>query len=520
MKKFTYTACIILASLYSYGQCRYMEEVFPEVNVTHDIIYGKNASILEFPIYGEAILDTLFLDLYEPANDTASIRPLIIYFHAGDFLPYPLNRSVVGTRRDSSSVAWCEKLARCGYVVASADYRLGWNPQAPQDILRRIGIINAAYRGVQDARTCIRYFRKTALTDGNPYQIDESRIALFGDDTGGYLATHASALNSFDEILSDLQLYIPVGLDLYPMITESLNGDIEGKLYGINTPAHPLFPFPAGDTLCYPNHVEYSSSFNVAINLAGAIVDTTWIDYGEPPIISIQTPYDSSTPYECDEDVVLTMVGPIIEVSGAHCIALQEANLQSDGWFKIDPGTYPTDLMGDVHNVAEVRGEGLLSLYPIMGDTITDISPWVFWDRELNYGDSAAILLNPHMSKEKASLYMDSILSFILPRMYTLQRLEDLGQHECKLVSSKVVPQVEVDVSVWPTIAAEELNILSGDNTMRQIYVLDTNGKLIRQFDKIDQTEFKFSVRDIATGMYFIQILFDQQSTVTSFLIP
>jgi hypothetical protein len=101
-----------------------------------------------------------------------------------------------------------------------------------------------------------------------------------------------------------------------------------------------------------------------------------------------------------------------------------------------------------------------------------------------------------------------------------LQHLEELGQYDCKLVSSKVVPQADVDVSVWPTIAVEELNILSGENTMRQIYVLDTNGKLIRQFDKIDQTEFKFSVRDMATGMYFIQIVFDYQSTVTSFLIP
>lgn len=35
-------------------------------------------------------------------------------------------------------------------MVASADYRLGWNPLATNPIEGTIGIINAAYRGVQN----------------------------------------------------------------------------------------------------------------------------------------------------------------------------------------------------------------------------------------------------------------------------------------------------------------------------------------------------------------------------------
>ena len=53
-----------------------------------------------------------------------------------------------------------------GYVVASIDYRLGWNPLAATQSERTNQLINAAYRGVQDARTAVRYFRMNAAEQG------------------------------------------------------------------------------------------------------------------------------------------------------------------------------------------------------------------------------------------------------------------------------------------------------------------------------------------------------------------
>lgn len=82
------------------------------------------------------------------------------------------------------------------------------------------------------------------------------------------------------------------------MIMEYLNGDVEGKQYGVNTPPYPLFPYPAGDTLNYPNHVDYSSRFCAAVNLGGAVAESWWIEPGQPPIISIGTKYDLTTPYD------------------------------------------------------------------------------------------------------------------------------------------------------------------------------------------------------------------------------
>src|SRR5690606_29502488 len=109
-------------------------------------------------------------------GDTETARPLVLYFHTGNFLPFRnpanpsqlgFNNSCGGERTDSAAVEICTRLAKMGYVVASVDYRLGWNPLASTDVARRFGIINAAYRGVQDARTAIRYFRKSVAEDNN-----------------------------------------------------------------------------------------------------------------------------------------------------------------------------------------------------------------------------------------------------------------------------------------------------------------------------------------------------------------
>lgn len=190
-----------------------------------------NATVLALPVAGQAIPQPLVLDLYEPVDDSLAERPLIIVFHSGNFLPYPQNTSPVGTRNDSSVVEICRRLARSGYVVASADYRLGWNPATPDPLQLTIGLINAAYRGVQDANTCIRFFKKTFVEQENVYRIDTSRIVLFGDDTGGYLSLNAGALDRYSKIPETPQFCIEMGPDTcFPMVIEYLSGDVEGKV--------------------------------------------------------------------------------------------------------------------------------------------------------------------------------------------------------------------------------------------------------------------------------------------------
>ena len=64
-------------------------------------------------------------------------------------------------------------------------------------------MIQAAYRGVQDSRTAVRYFRKSVAEDGNPYGINDSKIALGGDGTGGYITMASAGISSYNDIILD-----------------------------------------------------------------------------------------------------------------------------------------------------------------------------------------------------------------------------------------------------------------------------------------------------------------------------
>ena len=185
MKKLFTLALSVLAFSQVDAQVRYINEVFSDVEVTTNVVYGQNVTVLPLLQSQPPATQPLVCDIYEPAGDTETARPLMIYIHTGNFLPQYLNGSAVGTKDDSTAVELCTRYAKLGYVVASIDYRLGWNPLAATQADRTFQLINAAYRGVQDARTAVRYFRMTEATMSNPYGIDPDKIGYLGEGTGG-----------------------------------------------------------------------------------------------------------------------------------------------------------------------------------------------------------------------------------------------------------------------------------------------------------------------------------------------
>ena len=53
----------------------------------------------------------------------------------------------------------CKRFAKKGYVAVAVDYRLGWNPISTSADVRRSTLIQAAYRGLQDTKTAVRFLR-------------------------------------------------------------------------------------------------------------------------------------------------------------------------------------------------------------------------------------------------------------------------------------------------------------------------------------------------------------------------
>ena len=108
------------------------------------------------------------------------------------------------------------------------------------------------------------------------------------------------------------------------MVIEAINGDPDGLTVGIMSNP-PLPPFPAGDTLCYPNWTGYSSEFHLCVNVAGALGDLSWLEAGDMPVISYHVPTDPFAPYESAVLVVPTTNDPIVEVQGSKSVA-EKAN--------------------------------------------------------------------------------------------------------------------------------------------------------------------------------------------------
>ena len=94
MKKlFTLFALSGLANASAQTPCddgRFASEVFENVTVTSNVVYGSNTS-------WSGANTTLYFDFYEPQGDNLEARPLIIWVHGGSFLG--------GSRTDKDMVA-------------------------------------------------------------------------------------------------------------------------------------------------------------------------------------------------------------------------------------------------------------------------------------------------------------------------------------------------------------------------------------------------------------------------------
>lgn len=146
---------------------RYRDDVFSSVEVTSNLVYGQNTS-------QTGVATTLRFDLYEPAGDTNTARPLVIWIHGGSFAG--------GNKTSPELVDQANALARKGYVSASISYRLS----AQGCTVVNVGCIESIIDATEDAQAAVRHLRANAAT----YGIDPTRIAIAGTSAGAITALH------------------------------------------------------------------------------------------------------------------------------------------------------------------------------------------------------------------------------------------------------------------------------------------------------------------------------------------
>lgn len=238
--------CFLLSlpfiQLAQYNPDRYKDQIFTTASGETDVKYGK-APQWVWPYWEE----DLKLNVYRPDGDTLTKRPLIIFAHAGGFLN--------GSKDVDNMLAICDSFARKGYVTATIDYRKGFNPLDGSSAER------AVYRGIQDGKAAVRFFKEKRDT----YGIDTNNIFFGGMSAGGYIALHVGYMDKESE---------------RPQST-----------YGGGTVNN------LGCLDCSGNNYAHSSKVKGVLDYWGAVQDTTIIETGDAPVLIMHGENDPTVPF-------------------------------------------------------------------------------------------------------------------------------------------------------------------------------------------------------------------------------
>ena len=513
---------LIFIGINATAQTRYLDNIFDSVTVTSDVQYATNISVLPMLQGAAPGPAPLFCDIYEPKNDTMTDRPVIVLIHTGSFLPAVLNGQATGAKTDLSIVENCTRWAKKGYVAVSMDYRQGWNPTSSSQIVRTSSILQAAYRGIQDAKAMVRYMRKTVAEDGNTYGIDDTKIVLGGQGTGGYLSMGYITLDTVSE------LYLPKFMDLTtspptPFVYPPFFGNIDGT----DSTYLPGPVSPTGQTELWniPNNPSYSNDVNMAFNLGGTLADLDWLDYTGIPLVSFHCENDPFASIDSGVIIVPTTGDLVIsDVVGSRTAAHYNTLWGNNAGFNQAGLTDTLTQMANTYNSAWDAQHGLVydGLYvfdtPAPSTTPNafgemsyhESSPWDWWDLATydamfsvihgappGYGAANSLLGAPNMSDSIGNLYLDTIHGYLNPRMY-----EVLGLGGSTTDMNEII---EKTTEIYPNPATDNINIVSYAELINSVEVYNLSGQKVIS-KQVRATTTKLKTNNLAKGVYIVDI--------------
>ena len=500
---------------------RYLSKTFTAITVDRDIQYGRNFSLFPPTPSGKLISQDLMLNLYHPTGDIVEERPLVILFHTGNFLPQGINGSVFGTVDDEPIVEIATRLAELGYVVAVPEYRLGWNPISTSQEIQINSLVNATYRGIQDARSCVRFFRKDALDGNNQFGICPERITYWGVGTGGYISTAAAALDSYEE-LAILPKFI--GSDFIPMVVPAIHGDPFGTSYGFN-PNEPV----GCDTMSLPNHVGYEDGVQLSVSMGGAIWDTSWIDTEDPAFICFHVPDDPFIPYMEGVYLSPSPINLYPAVHGSYLISEKANSLGLNESFTL---AAINDEFTEAANKNNDSYEGLFPFirptwsnpFDTLGPRFSEAAPWDWWDFDFWKTqahpscagvpppdcsfDFIARLNNRDASEAKGKTYLDSIMGYFAPRAYA--QLNLWSPNCVPLITELILTSADVSLNVSPNPAATDMLFRTKEESPMQVLELfDLSGQRVKTV-VVNSNNYNLTRDYLQTGMYIAKLRFEK----------
>ena len=240
----------------------------------------------------------LDMDVYLPVSNESVRRPLLMLIHGGAFFN--------GDKQGAGYKEWGRYFASRGYVVASINYRIGFQPYGSKHVDR------AGYRALQDARAAMCYL----LRHPELYPIDPNYLFVGGSSAGGITALNLAFMTDADrpdctkegpvhEMLDDLSRLIPSDIGRNGLGLEDLGN--------INAVAE-------------NNGGSVDFSINAVVNMWGAVHKIEMIDNSQSTaILSFHGDADSVVAYGYDHPFTKVKMKPLNKflcnkMYGSKCI--------------------------------------------------------------------------------------------------------------------------------------------------------------------------------------------------------
>ena len=156
----------LIFSFSSFAQERFKNDIF-------------ETSKVETQTYAVKDGEELKLDIYRPDNDTARLRPLIVFMHGGGFGG--------GSRSSEGEVKFAESAAKKGYVAVQISYRLTRKGQSFGCDFEAAGKIETFKAAAEDFMDAVDFM----LRHNKKYRIDRSKIIVGGSSAGAEAVLNA-----------------------------------------------------------------------------------------------------------------------------------------------------------------------------------------------------------------------------------------------------------------------------------------------------------------------------------------
>jgi len=379
---------------------RFSEQIFTDVSTTLNVKYGSALNQT-----GTTTVE-LFLDIYTPSGDMYNDRPVVLLAHGGSFIG--------GSKSDMADM--CENLAKMGYVAVSMQYRLLDIADPTLFVNIGLGFQKEVVRAMHDMKAAIRFLRKSAIDNGNPYGINPDLIIVGGSSAGAILANHVTYLDQMSKVPTALTTYV------------NDQGGLEGN---------------SGNS-------GFSSVPQMVVSMCGAIMDTTWMEPGDQPYVGIHNLGDNVVPNLAGQpnvglSIPVTLMGDSLMYKRSLTVGITSA-------YK----SYP----GDAHCDFPASSAKFLTDFMYEQICLTDLSA-------LTNGDMSLVTVYPNPTKDL--FYIDVPANNL---NWTVSIVNTIGQEVLKSSLSSIENRLQVEANSFHSgIYLVKLKSENGKEVTRKIVV-------------------------------------------------